>query len=446
MPLGVLHREVSPDAVPSLGRPTGGVTAWVLDARLRQASPGAVGSLVVAGDAVPWATGDAGATAARVVAGPFGRPGERWLASGLVVRWSRTGDLVPAVVDTATRTSGPVASGPIDESLLATVRGIVSDVLGLEDAPEGSFPEGSFPEGSFTDLGGTSLSAARVAGRLSATLGHDVGVRAVFEASTIADIARAAQDAVAGGRRDLPPLLPVDRDRRLPLSHAQQRMWYLNRLDEDREVAGYVIPLAVRLRGEIDPAAVRSAIGDLLARHEVLRTVYPDDADGPHQVVVDAATAATQLDLAIADTEDEALAVLGRPFDLRSDLPLRARIAPGTSTHDAPIAVVLAVHHIAADGESVPVLLRDLLALYAARVGDPATDLPQLPIQYADHAAWHRAVVEADESSGDGDLAFWSRTLDGAPAVLDLPLDRPRPTAPSGLGVAGEAVVGREVA
>ena len=348
------------------------------------------------------------------------------MATGLIVRWARTGDLVPAVVGTPTPASPPTDAAPVDSSVLATVRGVVADVLRLDDAADGTF----------TDLGGTSLSAARVAGRLSAVLGHDVGVRAVFEASTVADIARAAQAAIAAGRSDDAPLVPVDRTGRLPLSHAQQRMWYLNRLDEGRAVAGYVIPLAVRLGGEIDPAAVRSAIVDVVTRHEVLRTIYPEDADGPRQQIVRATDATTRLDIATVDTEDEALAILGRSFDLRTDLPLRARIASGQLT-----IVVVAVHHIAADGESVPLLVRDLLAAYAARTGGAAAHLPPLPFQYADHAAWHRGVVEADAARDDGDLAYWTRTLAGAPEVIDLPLDRPRPAVRSGEGITAAAAL-----
>ncbi|GAB2710006.1 hypothetical protein GCM10027089_36960 [Nocardia thraciensis] len=316
---------------------------------------------------------------------------------------------------------------------------------------------------SFFELGGNSLNATRVVARVNSALGSTVALRDLFDAPTVARLAARIPAATDGaGRRALAPRLRPDR---VPLSPAQQRMWVLNRMDPGS--AAYNIAAALRLTGELDIAALRTAFADLLARHESLRTVYPADADGPRQVVIDAAAALP--DIRLIHTEDgtalrnRITELAGTGFDLAEQPPLRIGLfhliekpdpadAPSSSYFRAdehagsttngeraggqpPVyVVVLVVHHISADGASMAPLAADLMAAYVAHRDGDGSPLPSLPVQYADFALWHRELlgVESDpESLAAKQIRFWTDTLAGAPDVLELPSDRPRPAVQS---------------
>ena len=227
-------------------------------------------------------------------------------------------------------------------------------------------------------------------------------------------------------------MVPVARPAEIPLSFAQRRLWFLNRLGGEK--ATYTIPLAVRLRGALDPIAMRAALGDLVERHESLRTIYPDTLGVPRQLIAAANAARLPLEVVTLSEEDLPHAISAatqRGFDLSREPPLRAYLfALGKSEH----VLLLLLHHIAGDGWSLAPLARDLGCGYAARCRGDAAELPKLPVQYADYTLWQHKVLgdERDaESAIARQLAFWTEALRNLPDQIDLPTDRPRPAVAS---------------
>ncbi|EPJ34088.1 putative Linear gramicidin synthase subunit D [Streptomyces afghaniensis 772] len=238
-----------------------------------------------------------------------------------------------------------------------------------------------------------------------------------------------------GGRRSVIP--KADRSAPLPLAAGQQQMWFLSRLDPDS--TEYLIPLVVRLRGALDVSALERALGEISARHEVLRTRYAMTPDGQPVQVVDApaeSTAVLTVEQVPGGTPAErerrltalVAAQTAAPFDLETDWPLRARVFRLTENDHV---LCLVFHHIACDAWSTRILLTEISALYGAFTAGRPSPLEPLPVQYADYAAWQR-----DQLSGDGlqrQLAHWRTALDGA-APTELPTDRPRPATRSYAG------------
>ncbi|MFB7115042.1 amino acid adenylation domain-containing protein, partial [Streptomyces sp. NPDC056291] len=223
-------------------------------------------------------------------------------------------------------------------------------------------------------------------------------------------------------------------------SYAQRRLWFLNRFDGDS--GAYNVPLALRLTGDLDREALRAALGDVVARHESLRTLFPEaagpDADGgAHQVIVDIETARPTL--AVTDTDEASLiGQLAREaaagFDLTHELPLRARMfALAPDEH----VLLLVMHHIVSDGASAAPLARDLAGAYEARRAGEAPRWTSLRVNYADYSIWQRQAL-GDESHPDSpisrQLEFWRDRLAGLPDQLELPTDRPRPAVATGAG------------
>ncbi|MGK8501583.1 amino acid adenylation domain-containing protein [Nocardia asiatica] len=309
---------------------------------------------------------------------------------------------------------------PVEEIVAATF----ADVLGLERVGL---------DDDFFALGGNSLSATQVAARLSAALDTDLGVRELFEASTVVALAaRAETKAGAGGRA---PLAPQQRPELVPLSLAQQRMWFLNRFDPDSAVDN--IPAAVRLSGLLDRQALQIAVADVLARHESLRTFYPEVDGAAHQQTVATAKVIpdlTPVDVTEAELPEQLVRLIGTAFDVTAEVPFRARLFEISPTEHV---LALVVHHISADGFSMGPLTRDVMTAYGARVdgGEPAWR--PLEVQYADFALWQRQVLGAEDDPNSvisEQISFWSDTLRGLPEQLDLPADRPRPAVASGRG------------
>ncbi|MGW6379582.1 condensation domain-containing protein, partial [Rhodococcus sp. NPDC055112] len=252
-------------------------------------------------------------------------------------------------------------------------------------------------------------------------------------------------------------LVAGPRPERIPLSLAQSRMWFINQFDTASPA--YNIPLAIRLTGELDVTALRAAVGDVLERHESLRTVFPNSADGPSQVVVGVGEIDADLDEVGVSADALADALVGfvsGGFDVSTEIPLRARLfrtggsgacgATQTDTVEHVFAVV--VHHISADGFSVGPLARDVMVAYAARVGGQAPTWAPLTVQYADFALWQREVLGSEddpESLAAVQLGYWAEQLAGAPAVLELPTDRPRPPVASMRGARTEFTVDAEL-
>ena len=300
--------------------------------------------------------------------------------------------------------------------------GLFAEVLGLERVGI---------EDNFFALGGHSLLATRLISRIRATLDVEVAIRSLFEASTVETLVKYVDDAQAAR----PALRPVARPTEIPLSFAQRRLWFLDRLEGPS--ATYTLPLAVRLSGELDYAALESALGDVVARHESLRTIFPDTLGVPRQLILEADAARPRLVHAAVSEAGlcEALAAAARRgFDLSTEAPLRVDVfALGESEH----VLLLLLHHIAGDGWSMAPLWHDLARCYAARRQGESPALPSLPVQYADYTLWQHEIL-GQESDADSpisrQLAFWTSSLKDLPEQIDLPVDRPRPAVSSHRG------------
>ena len=324
----------------------------------------------------------------------------------------------PSIADSMSMEAGRAPRTPMEE-LLAV---IFCEVLKLETVSA---------DADFFALGGHSLSAMQVISRIRRALEMEVPLRAVFEAPTVASLAegieliRRSQDSGAGAP---PPILRADRNRSLPLSFAQQRLWFLAQLEPNNPL--YNVPFPMRMKGDLHVDALREALDAVVSRHEVLRTKYEVQNDEPVQVITDFASLDVPLiDLSAMDEnlrEAEAMRVLEmevkRPFDLATDTMLRAVLVRMNAEEHI---LLLNAHHIATDGWSNGVLIRDLKHFYAHALGSEQKPLAPLAIQYADYAAWQRAWMQGEVLAEQ--LSFWKETLDGAPPLLQLPIDVPRP-------------------
>ncbi|HEX2079328.1 MAG TPA: condensation domain-containing protein, partial [Longimicrobium sp.] len=229
-------------------------------------------------------------------------------------------------------------------------------------------------------------------------------------------------------RSELPPIEPAAREGGLPLSFAQERLWLIDRLEPGSAV--YNIPVAWRLGGALDEAALERALGEIVRRHEALRTVFAEADGSPVQVVAPFGGFALPVEdlsgLREADREAAVRRRAGeearRAFDLSAGPLFRAALLRlGAEEH----VLLLSVHHIVSDGWSMGVLYRELSALYAAYREGGESPLPELPVQYADYALWQREHLR--DGVLEGELAYWRERLADAPALLELPTDHPRP-------------------
>uniref|UniRef100_UPI001C4DDCD2 non-ribosomal peptide synthase/polyketide synthase n=1 Tax=Rhodococcus qingshengii TaxID=334542 RepID=UPI001C4DDCD2 len=305
------------------------------------------------------------------------------------------------------------------------VADVFADVLGVERVGI---------DDDFFELGGNSLVATQLVTRVGSALGVQLGVRELFESTTVATLAARAE-SVAGNARQLTPLIAKPRPEVVPLSLAQQRMWFINRLDPS--TPAYNLPFTVRLTGSVDPSALHAAVMDLLERHESLRTIYPDVDGTAQQLVLPVDRAAVELNpVKIRNSHlDAALFdVASRGFDVTLEIPVRVALFEVSPTD---YVLVMVLHHIAADGLSFRPLARDLLVAYSARSEKSAPAWTPLPIQYADYALWQREALGSDEdprSESSRQINFWRRALADLPDQLDLPTDRPRPAIASNHG------------
>ncbi len=311
------------------------------------------------------------------------------------------------------------ASPPAEEAVAA----VYADLLGLDRVGVTE---------SFFDLGGNSLSAARLAARVSAALGVEVSVRDVFDTSSVRDLVTATVDAAPA----LAQVVRVEpRPDRIPLSYAQQRMWFINQLDPTSGM--YNIPALLRVSGALDVDALHAAVGDVVARHETLRTTFPSADGEPFQLVHDTSEILERLDWRHVGSVADIEAAVSDGFVLEREWPVRVRVWEAAPGGEHVVAVVM--HHIASDGESFAPLVSDLVTAYLARSTGESPVFAPLEVQYADFALWQREVLGSppdDPSSVVGrQLAYWTGQLAGLPDVLELPADRPRPAVASGRGV-----------
>jgi amino acid adenylation domain-containing protein len=320
-------------------------------------------------------------------------------------------DLTPTTVRRATRT-------PQEEVLCA----LFAEVLGLERVGI---------DDDFFALGGHSLLAMRLISRIRTALDVEIAIRALFEAPSVEALAKRLDD----GEAVRPALLAFPRPAEIPLSFAQRRLWFLDRLEGPS--ATYTIPMALRLKGALDSAALETALGDLIARHESLRTIFPDTLGVPRQLILEASAAPPRVEITCVSEQalPEALAGAARQgFDLANEPPLRAHLfALGQNEH----VLLLLLHHIAGDGWSMAPLTRDLAAAYAARCRGQSPALPALPVQYADYTLWQHQVLGREDDPDSAiarQLAFWTSRLKDLPDQIELPSDRPRPAVSSYCG------------
>ncbi|WP_343242121.1 amino acid adenylation domain-containing protein [Streptomyces sp. SID9727] len=318
-----------------------------------------------------------------------------------------------------------------------------ADVLGL--------PQVGIDD-NFFDLGGHSLLATRLVSRVRSTLQVELPLRVVFESPSVAALAPRLSKA----DRAALPLVATVRPDLVPLSFEQRRMWFLSELEATN--ASYNIPLALRLEGPLDRSALQSALRDVVERHEVLRTVFPAPEGEPHQRVLApgeyrcdltvtdlTVTGATEAGTPQANVATALAEAASRPFDLGAEIPIRATLFEvGPDEH----VLLVMLHHIAGDGWSMRPLAQDLSTAYAARALGRAPGWSALPVQYGDYTMWQRELLGADDDPTSvvaQQLAYWKKTLDGAPQQLDLLTDRPRPTTLTHRGGVVELTVPAEL-
>ncbi|MBY4126928.1 amino acid adenylation domain-containing protein [Rhodococcus fascians] len=295
---------------------------------------------------------------------------------------------------------------------------IFSDVLAVERVSV---------TGSWFALGGDSLTATQVIARVNAELDSDLGVRDLFEAPTVRSLAERLGRGRSGGRIVVGP-----RPDRIPLSPAQHRMWLLNRFDPSS--GAYNIAAAFRITGVLDVDALRTGLVDVVERHEILRTVYPDGPDGPRQVVTSQYPEVTVARTTEALLDGALYSLAAQGFDVTVAPPLRVAVLE-LSAEDHVLVVV--AHHIAADGWSMNPLARDVMIAYGSRVAGRAPQWSPLAVHYADYALWtlDRLGSESDpDSLSSQQLRYWTAALDGVPERLMLPTDRPHPPVASHRG------------
>jgi amino acid adenylation domain-containing protein/non-ribosomal peptide synthase protein (TIGR01720 family) len=308
---------------------------------------------------------------------------------------------------------------PMEEVL----EGIWAEILGVERVGV---------KESFFALGGHSLLATRVMSRVRRVFGVELPLRDLFEESTVAGLAARIEAALRGGAAAASPIMPVPQTGPLPLSFAQQRLWLIDQLEPDSPL--YNLSMALRASGPLDTMALACSLGEIVRRHEALRTVFTTVDGEPVQVVrppgpfllpvvdLSALPKTPREALALALTAEEAR----RPFDLSQGPLFRASLLRmGPEDHMA----LVTMHHIVGDGWSLGILVREVTALYTAHGEGRLSPLPELPVQYADFAVWQRSCLQGEVL--EGEIAYWRGQLAGLPAVLELPADRPRPAVQS---------------
>ncbi|MFL6136531.1 MAG: amino acid adenylation domain-containing protein [Frankiaceae bacterium] len=279
----------------------------------------------------------------------------------------------------------------------------------------------------FFDLGGHSLMAIRLVNRVRHVLGAELSIKQLLDARTVGRLASAL-----GVKARRPAVVPAARQEDMPLSFAQQRVWFLHQLHGDNPA--YHIAHALHLTGDVDVPALEAALADVAVRHEVLRTVFPAEDGQPRQRVLPE-SAVRSGRLRVVATGDDGMddlvrSIAGAPFDLAVDMPMRTALL---RLDDRRSVLMLVLHHIAGDGWSIGPLSSDLSTAYAARLEGRAPDWAPLPVQYADYALWQRnwlTGASADGAAAEQE-AYWLAALRDLPGELDLPTDRSRPPVPS---------------
>ena len=278
---------------------------------------------------------------------------------------------------------------------------------------------------NFFELGGHSLLAMRVLSRVRQALHIEASLTNLFSHPTLSGFA----EALRGSRtRALPAITRVDRSERIPLSFAQERLWFLAQLDPAASRA-YHIPFGMPIKGDVDAVALRRALDEIVARHEALRTTFRLVGGEPAQHIAPADIGFALVEHDLRGSDDAAgerkrlsMQETSAPFDLEAGPLIRGRLI---TSADDDHALLITAHHIISDGWSMGVLMREFRKLYAAYRAGEASPLAPLAVQYADYAAWQRRWVSGDVLQKQA--AYWQQTLANAPALLEVPTDHPRP-------------------
>ena len=315
------------------------------------------------------------------------------------------------------------ATTPTEELLLR----IWSDVLGTEVADTGL---------NFFELGGHSLLTAQVIVRAREAFGVELPIRALFDAPTVAALARTIEDRLHAGGERLPAFVAGGDDAGA-LSFAQRRLWFLSRLEG--ESATYNITTALRIEGPLDAARMQRSLAAMVVRHDALRTRFVDREGVPERIV----DAAVDVRLQMLDADEQQLEALAvaearAPFDLARGPLFRFTLV---DLGDQRRVLLSSIHHIVADGWSVALFLRELSLLYRH---DVAGALSTPPYRYADYVVWERAFLEGEAL--DRQLDYWKRRLAGMPALLPLATDLPRPPVQSYRGATRNFSIGPDLA
>jgi amino acid adenylation domain-containing protein len=302
--------------------------------------------------------------------------------------------------------------------------GIWAQVLGVERAGI---------RDDFFELGGHSLLATQIISRVRETFHVEIPLRSLFGAPTVEGLAGYVEEALRGASvKPLPPLVPVARSSELPLSFAQQRLWFFDQVTPGSPA--FNIAEAIRLNGPLSVSALEQTLNEVMRRHEALRTTFPTVEGQARQVIAPALNINMQvIDLCelppdVRESEARQLAEqeAQKPFDLgRGPLVRAALVRLNEEEH----VVLLTMHHIISDAWSIGVLVREVAALYEAFLRGESSTLPELPVQYADFAHWQREWLQGETL--DAHLAYWKEQLAGAPPLLEMKTDRPRRPEPS---------------
>jgi amino acid adenylation domain-containing protein len=324
---------------------------------------------------------------------------------------------------------------PIEEMLAS----IWTDVLGIELVGV---------HHNFFELGGHSLLATQVISRVRDTLAVELPLRSLFESPTVASLAKRVEIAIAPGQSiKVSPLLPISRAAEIPLSFAQQRLWFIEQLHPNSGF--YNIPLALRLCGQLNVAALESSLNEIIRRHEALRTNFATIEGKPVQVIASTLNLKLQVvdllhimpssDIEV-ETQRLATTEAMEPFDLEHSPLVRATLLQQSETEHV---FVLTVHHIIFDGWSMGVLYSELATLYATFCADSTPVLVELSIQYADFSVWQRQWLTGEILSTQ--LNYWKQQLKDAPGLLELPTSRPRPAVQTNRGAYHSLALSQEL-
>lgn len=311
---------------------------------------------------------------------------------------------------------------PVEEMLTAIWAAVLRvERVGIED--------------NFFELGGHSLLATRLVSRIRESFVVELPLRTLFEQPTVAELAVRIEELWRTDHSAVPPLVPADRSEALPLSFAQQRLWFLDKLEPESSL--YNIDEAVHLQGPLDVPALQHSLNELIQRHESLRTRFTESDGEPVQEILPASSLLLNVEdlstLEPAQQQSHLIELLEKeaeqPFDLSTGPLLRVRLF---RLAEEKHVLAVTMHHIISDEWSMNVLTSELTTLYTSHVNGAEPRLAELPIQYADYAVWQRKWLQGEVL--DAQLAYWREHLAGAPPILEVPADRPRPAVRSALG------------